>query len=80
MRNIQRLPYVIAASTDGFLPKEGFRALDQLTNAANLDMPIVGPRLMLIAGLALCESAAGAYEAWYSEVRSAAPVDRPPLQ
>ena len=74
LRHVDRVPLIISASTDGFAPRESFLALEQLTNSANLDMPIVGPRLMLIAGLALCESAAGAYEAWYSEVRSAPPL------
>ena len=74
LREIQREPWVIAASTDGYVPKEGFRALEQLTNSANLDMPTVGPRLMLIAGLALAESAAGAYKAWYLGVGGAIPV------
>ena len=73
MREIQRVPMIIS-TTDGFMSKEGFRALDALTNIAIQDMPVGGPRLMLIAGFALCEAAAGAYDTWYCEARSALPI------
>ena len=68
---IQRVPQVIATTTDGFMSAEGFRALTALTNIAYQDMPRQGPRLSLIAGFALCEAAAGAYEAWHCTVRQA---------
>ena len=73
MREIQRVPLVISTTTDGFVSAEGFKALEALTNIAKQDMPVGGPRLMLIAGFALCEAAAGAYDAWYCAVRSVGP-------
>ena len=72
-RKIQKVPKVISVTTDGFVSSEGFRALDALTNIAKQDMPVGGPRLMLIAGFALCEAAAGAYDKWYCEVRCVQP-------
>ena len=74
MRKVQRAPLVIATTTDGFVSKQGFMALDALTHTAYQDMPVAGPRLMLIAGFALCEAAAGAYDAWHFMVRSMQPV------
>ena len=59
-REVGRTPLVIATTTDGFVSKEGFASLKALTNTANQDMTAVGPRLMLIAGFALCEAASGA--------------------
>ena len=73
-REVKRTPLVIATTTDGFVSKEGFASLKALTNTANQDMTAVGPRLMLIAGFALCEAASGAYQAWHweaSRVRAA---------
>ena len=75
LREVKRAPLVIATTTDGFVSKEGFASLKALTNTANQDMTAVGPRLMLIAGFALCEAASGAYQAWHweaSRVRGAA--------
>ena len=69
-REVKRVPLVIATTTDGFVSREGFMALEALTNSAYLDMPDAGPRLTLIAGFALCEAAAGAYDAWHWTVRS----------
>ena len=67
MRKLHRDPLVIATTTDGFVSKE---ALSALTDSAYQDMPVKGRRLTLIAGFALCEAAAGAYDAWHWQVRS----------
>ena len=74
IRKLQRDPLVIATTTDGFVSKEGHRALDALNDSAYQDMPVKGPRLTLIAGFALCEAAAGAYDAWHWSVRSVQPL------
>ena len=50
MRKVQRVPLVIATTSDGFVSLEGYRALEALTNSCYQDMPVKGPRLSLIAG------------------------------
>ena len=68
------MPLVVAVTTDGFLAAQGHRALKDLTHITNEEMPLTGPRLTLIAGLALCESAAGAYAAWHWQVACRFPI------
>ena len=81
MRELKRAPLVIAMTTDGQVSKEGFASLAALTNAAHQDMPVYGPRMMLISGYAVCEAAAGAYAAWHWEAGSAGGQTggRPPM-
>ena len=68
LREVKRSPLVIVTSVDGYVAAEGFAALTSLTDTTSVDMPVCAPRLSLIAGFALCEAAAGAYEAWHWQV------------